>query len=299
MHQPFFVLDVFSSQRFAGNPLALVPEAATLTTAEMQSIASEFNHSETVFLLPSDRLDCDVRARIFTPKWEVPFAGHPTVGAGFWLARQKAAAGGPIVLETGAGSVAVAPICASDGSVVGAEIAAPQPLVVGSRLEPALAAACLNLDVVDLRANVAPQIFSVGLPFLIIELTSRQALARAAPNLVQFHAHLPLEGADAIYAYTSDIGEDGSAAGVDLMARMFSPLDGIVEDPATGSASCAAVASRAERLGIEQLDLTIGQGFDLGRPSVLRCRTHALHGLRRAHVGGRCVLTMEGSLILT
>jgi trans-2,3-dihydro-3-hydroxyanthranilate isomerase len=135
----------------------------------------------------------------------------------------------------------------------------------------------------------------VGLPFLVVELATRGALRRARPNLAAFAGVLPLDGADAIYAYTRDIDRDGPEADSDLQARMFCPLDGIVEDPATGSATAATAALLAESRQAGDLTLRVGQGVDMGRPSLLRARVERGKDGRgpMTHVGGHCVAVLE------
>ena len=200
------------------------------------------------------------------------------------------------VFEEGAGLVPVRLLRDGD-SVVGAELTAPEALSCRAEAAPDTVAACLSLSLEDLRTDVhPPRVASVGLPFLIVEIATRDALRRAKPNLAAYAELFPLDGADAIYAYTRDIDPVGPEAGSDLQARMFSPLHGVVEDPATGSATAAAAAMLAELLGGESLALRIGQGVDMGRPSVLVARVVAgQDGVRTTHVGGACVEVLEGA----
>jgi trans-2,3-dihydro-3-hydroxyanthranilate isomerase len=165
-----------------------------------------------------------------------------------------------------------------------------------------IAAACLSLDPLDIATHVhAPQVVSVGLPFVVVELRNQDALGRSRPNIAAHAELLPLDGADAIFAYwrVSD-GTPGSGETV-LHARMFSPLDGIVEDPATGSACAAAIALLATLSSEERPELAwrIHQGVDMGRPSLLLGRTVARNSTVIAtHIGGRCVLMREGTFDL-
>lgn len=300
MRRHFITADVFTNRLFGGNPVAVVLDAAGLTGETMQAVASEFNLSETAFVLPPRDPAHAAAVRIFTPRAEVPFAGHPNVGSAFVLAREWAARGEAVpdilVFEEQAGLVPVRPLRA-DGQVVGAELTAPEALSRRGRLARSVAASLLTLEPAEVQVDAhAPEVVSVGLPFVAVELASRAALRRARPDLTAYAAHLPLDGADAVYAYTRDVGSEATAAGTDLQARMFSPLDGIVEDPATGSATAAVTALLAALRSAPELALRVGQGVDMGRPSLLLARATAnAEGGVTAFVGGRCIEAMRGS----
>ncbi|HEV7612083.1 MAG TPA: PhzF family phenazine biosynthesis protein [Steroidobacteraceae bacterium] len=304
MKRRYVTADVFTDRMFGGNPLAVVLDAERLSTAEMQAIALEFNYSETTFVLPPDNAAHTAKVRIFTPRTEVPFAGHPNVGTAFALAREKrhaaAAAEGIFVFEETAGLVPLK-LLTERGATVGAELRAPQALSRRTIVSREIAAACLSLDPRDIAMQVhAPQIVSVGLPFLVVELDTRDALRRSRPNLAAHAELLPLDGADAIFAYWRSHYE-GSAEEAVLHARMFSPLDGIVEDPATGSACAAAIALLAtlETGGRPELAWRIHQGVDMGRPSLLLGRTARRDGATiETRIGGRCVAMLEGTFVL-
>jgi trans-2,3-dihydro-3-hydroxyanthranilate isomerase len=237
--------------------------------------------------------------RIFTVNNEIPFAGHPNVGTAFVLATQAKKPPERLKFEEGAGLVPVE-ILKEDGRVIGAELTAPQPLRKLTPFSAEQAAACISLSSADIRSDRHPPlIVSVGMPFLVAELSSRDALRRARPDAATFARELPCDGAFAIYLYTRDVPP---AEKTDLQARMFHPgSSGLTEDPATGSATVAAAALLAdlasERDG--ELKLRAGQGVDMGRPSLLLTRVRKANGVvTSAHVGGRCVPMMEGSFRL-
>lgn len=293
----YVTVDVFTDRVFGGNPLAVVLDAERLTPQRMQSIAAEFNYSETTFVLPAQKTGHSANVRIFTPRTEVPFAGHPNVGTAVVLAREIESAGRPcpdrLLFEEAAGLVEMS-LLREAGEVVGAELAAPQPLSVGSSISIEDTAECLSLAPGDIeRAIHPPQVVSVGLPFLAAEVRSRELLRRAKPLLAAHERLLPAVGTDSIFAYAR-----GSSRG-EIHARMFSPLDSIVEDPATGSASAATIALLAS-LGTESdSDLTwrIEQGVDMGRPSLLLGRTSKRGGrVLSVHIAGRAVPVMRGVL---
>ena len=300
MQRRYITVDVFTGRAFGGNPLAVVLDAGGLSTAQMQAIASEFNYSETTFVLPPRDGAHDAQVRIFTVNKEIPFAGHPNVGTAFVVATQAPKPPVRLKFEEGAGLVPVE-ILTKEGRAVGAELTAPQPLKKLTQFSAEQAAAVVSLSSADIRTDRhPPQIVSVGLPFLVVELASRDALRRARPDASAFARTFPCDGSDAVYLYTRDIPPAEMPS--DLQARMFHPgSSGLSEDPATGSATVAVAALLAE-LSDErdgELKLRIGQGVDMGRPSLLLTRVRKASGvITSAHVGGACVPMMEGSFRL-
>ncbi len=300
MQRRYITVDVFTDRAFGGNPLAVVLDAGGLSTAQMQAIATEFNYSETTFVLPPRDSANDAQVRIFTVNRELPFAGHPNVGTAYVLASRAATPPARLRFEEGAGLVPVA-ILQQAGKVFGAELTAPQGLSKLSPFSVEQAASCLSLSAADIKTDRhPPRIFSVGLPFLMVEVASREALLRARPDAAAFAGAFPRDDSDAVYLYTRDV--PSAEQPLDLQARMFHPgSSGLSEDPATGSATVAAAAMLAdlasERDG--ELKLRIGQGVDMGRPSLLLTRVVKANGaLVSAHVGGGCVPMMEGTFRL-
>jgi trans-2,3-dihydro-3-hydroxyanthranilate isomerase len=299
MQRRYITVDVFTDRAFGGNPLAVVLDAGGLTTAQMQAIASEFNYSETTFVLPPQDGAHDAQVRIFTVNREIPFAGHPNVGTAFVLATLAARPLAGLLFEEKAGLVPVA-ILQDGGSVVGAELTAPERLSKLSQVSTEQVAACISLSPADIRTDRhPPQIVSVGLPFLMAEVASREALRRARPDAAAFARIFPRDGSDAIYFYTRDVP---AAEACDLQARMFHPrASGLSEDPATGSATVATAALLADLSSEKdgELKLRVGQGVDMGRPSLLLTRVVKQgNAIASAHVGGRCVQMMEGTFRL-
>jgi trans-2,3-dihydro-3-hydroxyanthranilate isomerase len=299
MQRRYITVDVFTDRAFGGNPLAVVLDAGGLSTAQMQAMACEFNYSETTFVLPPRDSAHDARVRIFTVRSEIPFAGHPNVGTAFVLATQAARPPARLVFEEKAGLVPVE-VLAEEGRIVGAELTAPQPLRRLTQFNAEQVVACALLSPAEIRTDRhSPGIVSVGLPFLVAELASRDALRRARPDPAAFARTFPCDGCDAVYLYTRDVPP---AESCDLQARMFHPgSSGLSEDPATGSATVAAAALLADLAGERdgEFKLRIGQGFDMGRPSLLLTRVRKANGaVTSAHVGGRCVQIMEGTFRL-
>jgi trans-2,3-dihydro-3-hydroxyanthranilate isomerase len=298
---PFVTVDVFTDRRFGGNPLAVLPDAVDLSDAEMQSIAAEFNLSETTFVLPPEDTSNTARVRIFNRTSEMPFAGHPNVGTGWVLARQGRDDNGLLRFEELAGLVEVR--VQRDGKQQAPRsvtIAAPQPLSLGAEMPVDLLAGCVGLAVDDVLVTAhQPVVASVGNSFVIAEVTG-PALARAVPDMARFKTAreaFPTLGPRRlpIYLYARD-GEAGGAAR--LRARMFSPLSGTLEDAATGSAATPLAALLLSLTANREGRYDITQGVEMGRPSLLLCTAHRAADGIRATVGGGCVAVQQGEISL-
>jgi trans-2,3-dihydro-3-hydroxyanthranilate isomerase len=297
----FVTVDVFTGTQFAGNPLAVVLNAKGLTGGQMQAIAAEFNLSETSFVLPPQDPANTAEVRIFTPRYEVPFAGHPNVGTAFALAREGTSYGRAVdservSFEEKAGLVPIS-LLKDAGAVTGARLVSPQLLTLGAEIPAELiASACgLAVDDVEIR-NHAPIIASCGTPFILAELKDRARLAAAAARSDVFMREISRLPVTSIFIY-AHVAEDG----LDIRARMFAPHHGIPEDPATGSANVALIGLLASLLGESDLRIsrTIAQGVEMGRPSLLQAEAEKNNGTVTAtYIGGRCVAVMSGTLEL-
>jgi trans-2,3-dihydro-3-hydroxyanthranilate isomerase len=236
------------------------------------------------------------QVRIFTPRAEMPFAGHPNVGTAFVLAIEGNAAKAPMVFEEKAGLVRL-DLIEEGGAVVGAKLRPPQPLQRGAAIAPDLIANACSLDAADIEtAGYAPCIASCGTPFVFAALKTRAALAKAQPRRDVFAAHIRADVATGILLYVNERGD-----GADIQARMFAPLFGVPEDPATGSANVVLVGLLASLRPERDLVLTlrITQGVDMGRPSLLEAMAEKRNGeITALSIGGRCVPMMRGTLEL-
>ena len=295
MQYRYHTCDVFTDTRFGGNQLAVLPKAEGLLDEQMQQIAREFNFSESAFVLPPQAGQA-CRVRIFTPTCEVPFAGHPSIGTAFVLATTDVfgAFDAPITVtfEENAGLVPIA-IRKRQGGRIWCELAAPQGISFGKTISVQSVARAVSLAPEDiLTASHAPKVASVGLPFLLVELRDWSALKRARPDIGGFE-NLLAEGVDPPYVHLYTRTSDG----FDIRARMFSPLDGSPEDPATGSANCALVGllSHYNETASGEFHWRIAQGVEMGRPSVLEARTEKRDGaVVNVWIGGECVLVSVG-----
>jgi trans-2,3-dihydro-3-hydroxyanthranilate isomerase len=297
MRYRFVTADVFTDQPFGGNPLAVLPDARGLDDGLMQKIAREFQLSETVFVLPPERLGHTRRLRIFTPATELPFAGHPTIGTALVLARLgEIALGGAttrIVLEENAGPVPVT-ISVRNGEAAFAQLSAPQAPELLAEHAPAMVASALSLAPSDLVAEGGlPRVVSCGLPFLLVRLASRAALARATINRSVWARQLAGTAAQHLFLFTTD--DDGH----DVRARMFAPGGGVEEDPATGSAAAAfgGWLGHTSALTDGTLRCVMAQGIEMGRPSRLEIEVDKQAGeVVAVRVGGAAVLISEGTI---
>lgn len=265
MSLPFHVYDVFTDQPYAGNPLAIVEDADGLTTAQMQTIAREFNLSETIFVQRPKNTSHTARVRIFFPTSEIPFAGHPTIGCAIHLAPGRHGPGdfeATITLEEEAGLVPVS--VTRKAGAVRAELIAPViPEPHPGILDANALAPALDLDAVDIGfADHAPALWAGGPAFLYVPLADRAALSRARPIEPHWSELMNAGMVDSAYLYVSR-GENSYSA------RMFSPTAGIPEDPATGSASAILAAQLLDCRAISDgnTKISITQGEDMGRPS--------------------------------
>jgi trans-2,3-dihydro-3-hydroxyanthranilate isomerase len=297
----FATVDVFTDRQFGGNPLAVVTNARGLSAERMQAIAAEFNLAETTFVLPPKDPAHTAEVRIFTPKAEIPFGGHPNVGTAFVLARAgesygQVISGDRLTFEQIAGLVHI-DLLKQNGAGVGARLAAPQSLSVGEEISTEIVAAACSLKADDVKTDVhRPCIASCGAPLLFAEMASRQALAAAHPRPEVFVSDLPRDRVVGVHLYFQ--AEEQHR---DIQARMFAPQHGIPEDPATGAANVALIGLLAHHRPEADLTLskTIGQGFDMGRPSVIEASAEKKAGrVVATYVGGRCVPVMSGTIDL-
>lgn len=300
MRYRFCTGDVFTDEIFGGNQLAVFPDATSLETRQMQSVARELNLSETVFVFPPEDPGHTRRLRIFTPGVELPFAGHPTVGSAYLLALlghiPLDGETTSIVFEEGVGPVPVT-IHARDGKPASSTLSAAKMPELGP-VPPAVAelASVLSLEPADiLDDDWKPQAVSCGVPFLFVPLRDRDALARATTDIAQWKSILADTWAPHIYVFCREPERPGS----DLRVRMFAPAMGIAEDPATGAAATAFAGYLAQHEPGPSgtCRWVIEQGFEMGRPSILHVEADRADGeVVAIRVGGTSVLVSEGEM---
>jgi trans-2,3-dihydro-3-hydroxyanthranilate isomerase len=299
MQRRYTILDVFTDTPLTGNPLAVVLDADGLDDDRMRSIATEFNLSETVFVRPAANPVHSASIRIFTPVGEIPFAGHPTIGAAVLLGHQMAGDDGDhhesmMVLEEKVGPVRCGVVIKGDsGHAVfdvprGAEPAGE----IGDR---EAVAAALGLVPTEIGfENHQPSVYSAGLPFNFVPVRDLEAIARARPDTSHWRTAFP-DADDGVFLYCREtVGHEHH-----FHARMFAPLSGIAEDPATGSAAAAfsALIMRFDQPTAGDHRYVIEQGYEMKRPSLIRLELDVDAGaIQAARIGGDAVIVAEGTL---
>ncbi len=293
----FITTDVFTTNRHGGNQLAVLTDARGLSAEEMLAITREFGYSESVFVLPPEAADHTSRLRIFTPGGELPFAGHPTVGAAITLAEEgiislDEAGEARIVLEEGVGPVHVRLSRVNERLYAELTAAAPPEHVAGAASRESLASA-FSIAPTDLHPRREPAIYSCGVPFTFLPVRDRAVLAKVRLDREAFDSKIVQTAGPNVFVFADDPEDPAN----DIRARMFAPALGVDEDPATGAA-CAALTGY---LGTDTEDgehrWTIEQGYEMGRPSLIQI-TAIVQGGRtvEARVGGHAVRFAEGRI---
>ena len=321
MKLPFYTLDVFTNRTFGGNPLAVFPNATHLPSELMQRIALEMNLSETVFIGPPETEAGTARVRIFTPRQEVPFAGHPTVGAAIFLADEITSSEGDeirgqtftkppvqtppnseltLVLEENVGPVPVevrfeanVPVFAKFTTALLSEHR-PNPHPISE------VAALIGVEESDIgggpfRPELEIEQVSCGLEYFIIPVRTLEAVRRSSLDSARWKKMLSDSWAKFVYV----VCMEAEGEGVDVHVRMYAPGSGVPEDPATGSAAAAlgGYLSAADGTSEASLSWTVEQGIEMGRPSILHVEADRRHGVTSAiRVGGSAVRVSRGTM---
>ena len=287
----FVLVDVFTDRPFGGNQLAVFPDAAGIADETMQQLAREFNFSETTFVLPPADPSCTCRVRIFTPRRELPFAGHPTVGTAAVLAStSEGEAAGQFVFEEGIGPVTVA----VDGETIRFHLRSPR-YECSSEAPPAAAIARTLALPEDAIAD--SWYAGVGLRFCFVRLADRELVDRAVLDKAAWADGLAGGWSPELYFFAGDVRCDAYV----IYSRLFAPAVGIDEDPATGSACASLAASIAQRSPERDgtYHLRIDQGVAMGRPSALEGTAYKEDGrVTEVVVGGRATIVGHGTMTL-
>lgn len=303
----YAIYDVFTGTALAGNPLAVVFDADHLSDGQMQAIAREFNLSETVFVLRPENPVHTARLRIFTTARELPFAGHPTVGAAVALADRRLGGRLPAngidlvkMLEEKIGQVRCA-VRLLPGKAGFAEFDLPElSRQLDAEIEPADIGAALGLDPHEIGfENHRVSLWSAGVPFVMVPVHDLAAAAKADCNAYEWERFAPMGDGQLAFAYVYCRGGVNHAAS--FHARMFAPGDGMPEDPATGSAAAALSGAIHHFDGLPEGKhaLVIEQGVEMGRPSLIHLHVDCA-GTEVSHVriGGEAVRIAEGKLMI-
>jgi len=299
----FYQADVFTNAVFGGNPVAVVPEAAGLADWEMQKIAREMNLSETVFVLPPTASGADFRLRFFTPTQEIAFAGHPVLGAFYVLAHI-----GRIVLEEPITRlhqethVGVFPVelFVREGQILNLLMLQPKPEFLGV-VEPLRdlfeVAKAIGVPKTKITATGLPvEIVSTGFPVMVVPVRTLTAVSAASPNIALIYSVCEQHKAQGIMVFSTVTVQEEST----VHTRMFASPVGVVEDPATGSAT-GALGAYLVKNGVVDVgpttEIICEQGYEIDRPSRLLVHVHSDDDeIQSVHVGGQAVVVIEGVL---
>jgi trans-2,3-dihydro-3-hydroxyanthranilate isomerase len=282
----FFITDVFTDRKYGGNPLATFIDCASLSDTEMQQIAREINFSETTFITSREPHNGGYDVRIFTPKAEVDFAGHPTLGTAHVIRNVlNLTAADEVLLNLRVGQI---PVRFGD-AVLWMKQMPPQ---FGKQFSADQLADVLGLAATDIDATLPIEEVSTGFPTLIVPLNNMDALKRAKVNKERSLVFVQDAWAKVTLVFCRQGYEPEHALGV----RMFADYYGVLEDPATGSSngSLAAYLSRHRVFGAAEIEVRAGQGYEVGRPSTLALRTKHTAGNIEVFVGGRVVDVARG-----
>mgnify|MGYP001610451859 CR=1 FL=1 len=299
----FYQADVFTGQPFGGNPVAVFPDAGGLTDDQLQQVAREMNLSETVFVFPPTDPAAVVKLRIFTPTQEIPFAGHPVIGTFYVLARLGLiAVPEPVTRVVQECNIGLFPVelHAEDGQVERVVMTQPKPEFLGLVEETEdlyKVASALGLSKHVIAGMKWPiEVVSTGLPVLIVPVRTLTAVRLIRPDASAITDLCRRFGANGIMAFTTVTVEPSAT----VHTRMFAPSIGILEDPATGSASGALGAYLVQNGVVDvapTTEIVVEQGYEIERPSQILVRVESDDdAIQTVKVGGQCVMVVEGTL---
>jgi trans-2,3-dihydro-3-hydroxyanthranilate isomerase len=289
----FYLVDVFAETKYSGNQLAVVQNAASLSTEQMQQIANETHFSETTFILSDQQRNGGYDVRIFTPQQEVPFAGHPTLGTAYVI-KHFIAEGNPdpLKLNLGVGQIPVT----FKKDQAGQEVAwmKQKPPAFGQTYPVEELAPILQLPQESFDGRYPIQEVSTGMPFIIVPLKTLDAVKKARVNL-----SLLEKIADRVPGGILIFCPETYHKGNDLNVRVFVDLYGIPEDPATGSGNgcLAAYLSKYRYFGSDKVDARVEQGYEINRPSLLQLKANATEDSIEVFVGGKVILVGQGTFV--
>lgn len=282
----FYLVDVFGNSRYSGNQLAVFFDFGKLIPEEMQKIAREINFSETTFVISCEQVNSGYPVRIYTPGKEIDFAGHPTLGTAFIINKYlENGKPGDVILNLKAGQIPVS--CTEE--IWWMKHNQPQ---FGKSMTVELLAEVLGLQANDIDERFPVQEVTTGLPFTIVPLKTLDALRRSKVNPEKYRIFIGQTWAKGILVFSPEAYEQHQ----DLSSRVFVDYLGIPEDPATGSATgcLAAYLVKYRMFGRGQLEMTLGQGYEIGRPSELLLKSKFVGSEYEIYVGGKVIEIAEG-----
>jgi len=291
----FYITDVFAEERYAGNQLAVVRNAAGLSDSEMLEITKEMNYSETTFILSDEEHDGGYDVRIFTPATELPFAGHPTLGTAYIIQREVIGQQvGTVILNLKVGQIPVSFSYHDGGEADILWMRQIEPSF-GKTVDAHAIARVLNLEVSDVDTRFPIQEVSTGTPALIVPLRTLDATRRARVAREECFQLIETLEAKGILVFCPETYHPENQ----LNVRFFADYYGVPEDPATGSANgcLAGYLVKHRYFGTDSIDVRVEQGYEMGRPSLLFLRAGDVGGTIEVNVGGRVVPVARGELV--
>jgi len=290
----FYILDVFAEEKYAGNQLAVVRDAAALSDNQMLRITSEMNYSETTFILSEEPRQGGYDVRIFTPGAELPFAGHPTLGTAFVIQREiMKEPAETVILNLKVGRI---PVTSGPGGkekdILWMKQINP---IFGQVIEPESISRVLDLDESEIDDRFTIQEVSTGLPFIIVPLKSLDAVKRAKVNRDECFKLIEDTQAKMILVFCPETYNREN----DLNVRVFCDYYGMPEDPATGSANgcLAGYLVKNRYFGNDRIDIRVEQGYEISRPSLLYLRAENKQEKIDVSVGGKVIMVAKGQLL--
>ncbi|MGC8770827.1 MAG: PhzF family phenazine biosynthesis protein [Brevinematia bacterium] len=287
----YFIVDVFCKEKYTGNQLAVVLANSSLTKNEMQVIANEFHFSETTFILGKNEQDNSYRVLIFTPKSEVPFAGHPTLGTAF-IIRNEIEFTKPenIFLDLNVGKIKVS--FDDKNNIQWMKQIEPEFGKIHSKNK---VAELINLKKDNIDEKFPIQEVSTGINFLIIPLKNINSVKKASTNLILYKKYFKDKKPLPIFIFCPETYEKENK----VNCRLFADVFGVPEDPATGSANgcLAAYLAHYKYFGSNKVDITVEQGYEINRKSILHLRSNLESNKYNIEVGGKVIKVSEGLLL--
>ncbi len=292
MEKPvFYIVDVFAEEKYAGNQLAVIRGAEALSDDEMQRVAKEMNYSETTFILSEERRDGGYDVRIFTPKTELPFAGHPTLGTAYVIQRQIVKKPiNKIVLNLKVGQIPVSlTYREQDVDVLWMRQMKP---TFGPTFDAESVSDVLGLDVEAVDSRFSIQDVSTGVPCIVVPLRTLDAVKLARISRDKYYKFIKETQAKTLLIFCPETYREEN----DLNVRFFADYYGVPEDPATGSANgcLAAYLVKHRFFGRDCINIRVEQGYEIGRPSLLLLRAEETNEGIDVNVGGRVVMVARG-----
>lgn len=290
----FYIVDVFAEEKYAGNELAVVRRAGSLSDLAMQKIAREINFSETTFIIKDEENRGGFDVRIFTPKEELPFAGHPTLGTAFVIQQEIVQAPvKEVVLNLKVGPIPVTFTYRGDApDVLWMKQIKPR---FGTVMKASALAPVIGLEPDEIERKFPVQEVSTGVPFIIVPLKTLRSVKRSRINPEKYLSLIKGMEAKSILVFSPET----YSAQNDLNVRVFADYYGVPEDPATGSANgcLAGYLAKQRYFGTPQVNIRVEQGYEIGRPSLLLLNAEEKAGEIGIFVGGKVILVARGELV--